>query len=114
MSLQRAERQRPASAELLRTFQSTRFKFILLPAASSLTTTALNFLLHQKEIISDKVLSEIIVETAIGDVAAIVTTRSVHDMGLGQWTASRPWSKQPAYSYVAKAEESLAQHAGFR
>jgi molybdate transport system regulatory protein len=35
-----------------------------------------------KEIISDKVLSEVIVETAIGDVAAIITTRSVHDMGL--------------------------------
>jgi molybdopterin-binding protein len=35
-----------------------------------------------KEIVSDKVLSEIIVETAIGDVAAIITTRSVQDMGL--------------------------------
>jgi molybdopterin-binding protein len=35
-----------------------------------------------KEIISDKVLCEVIVETAIGDVAAIITTRSVHDMGL--------------------------------
>jgi molybdate transport system regulatory protein len=35
-----------------------------------------------KEIISDKVLSEIIVETAVGDVAAIITTRSVNDMKL--------------------------------
>jgi molybdopterin-binding protein len=35
-----------------------------------------------KEIISDKVLSEIIIETAVGDVAAIITTRSVNDMGL--------------------------------
>jgi molybdopterin-binding protein len=35
-----------------------------------------------KEIISDKVLSEIIVETAVGDVAAIITTRSVNDMAL--------------------------------
>jgi molybdopterin-binding protein len=35
-----------------------------------------------KEIVSDKVLSEIIVDTAIGDVAAIITTRSVQDMGL--------------------------------
>jgi molybdopterin-binding protein len=35
-----------------------------------------------KEIISDKVLSEIIVETAVGDVAAIITTRSVNDMEL--------------------------------
>ena len=35
-----------------------------------------------KEIISDKVLSEVIVETAVGDVPAIITTRSVHDMAL--------------------------------
>jgi molybdopterin-binding protein len=35
-----------------------------------------------KEIIADKALSEIIVQTRIGDVAAIITTRSVHDMGL--------------------------------
>jgi molybdopterin-binding protein len=35
-----------------------------------------------KEIISDKVLSEIIVETAIGEMAAVITTRSVVDMGL--------------------------------
>jgi molybdopterin-binding protein len=35
-----------------------------------------------KEIISDKVLSEIIVETAIGEMAAVITTRSVQDMGL--------------------------------
>jgi molybdopterin-binding protein len=35
-----------------------------------------------KEIVSDKVLSEIIVETAIGDVAAVITTRSVQEMGL--------------------------------
>jgi molybdopterin-binding protein len=35
-----------------------------------------------KEIISDKVLSEIIVETAIGEIASVITTRSVQDMGL--------------------------------
>jgi molybdopterin-binding protein len=35
-----------------------------------------------KEIISDKVLSEIIVETAIGEMAAVITTRSVIDMKL--------------------------------
>ena len=35
-----------------------------------------------KEIISDKVLSEIIVETAIGEVAAVITTHSVQEMGL--------------------------------
>ena len=35
-----------------------------------------------KEIISDKVLSEIIVETRIGEIAAVITTRSVQDMGL--------------------------------
>jgi molybdate transport system regulatory protein len=35
-----------------------------------------------KEIISDKVLSEIIVETAVGEMAAVITTRSVTEMGL--------------------------------
>ena len=35
-----------------------------------------------KDIISDKVLSEIIVETRIGEMAAVITTRSVQDMGL--------------------------------
>ena len=35
-----------------------------------------------KEIISDKVLSEIIVETRIGEMAAVITTRSLQDMGL--------------------------------
>ena len=34
------------------------------------------------EIISDKVLSEIIVETLIGEIAAVITTRSVQDIGL--------------------------------
>jgi molybdate transport system regulatory protein len=35
-----------------------------------------------KEIISDRVLSEVIVETAIGEMAAVITTRSVQEMGL--------------------------------
>jgi molybdopterin-binding protein len=35
-----------------------------------------------KEIISDKVLSEVVITTAIGEVAAIITTRSVQEMGL--------------------------------
>jgi molybdopterin-binding protein len=35
-----------------------------------------------KEIISDKVLIEIIVETRIGEMAAVITTRSVQEMGL--------------------------------
>jgi molybdate transport system regulatory protein len=35
-----------------------------------------------KEIISDKVLSEVLVETALGELAAVITTRSVTDMGL--------------------------------
>jgi molybdopterin-binding protein len=35
-----------------------------------------------KEIISDKALSEIIVETRIGEMAAVITTRSVQDTGL--------------------------------
>ena len=35
-----------------------------------------------KEIISDKVLSEVIVETTVGEMAAVITTRSVREMGL--------------------------------
>ncbi len=35
-----------------------------------------------KEIVSDKVLTEVIVETAIGEMAAVITTRSVKEMGL--------------------------------
>ena len=35
-----------------------------------------------KEIVSDKVLSEVILETAVGEIAAVITTRSVQEMGL--------------------------------
>jgi molybdopterin-binding protein len=33
-----------------------------------------------KSIMSDKVLSEVIVETSIGEIASIITTRSVKEM----------------------------------
>jgi molybdopterin-binding protein len=33
-----------------------------------------------KSIVSDKVISEVIVETSIGDIASIITTRSVKEM----------------------------------
>jgi molybdate transport system regulatory protein len=35
-----------------------------------------------KGIVSDKVLSEVVIETAIGEVAAVITTRSLERMGL--------------------------------
>lgn len=35
-----------------------------------------------KSIVSDKVLSEVIVETDIGEVASVITTRSVQEMKL--------------------------------
>ncbi len=35
-----------------------------------------------KNILSDKVLSEVIVETSIGDVASVISTRSVEEMKL--------------------------------
>ncbi len=35
-----------------------------------------------KSILSDKVLSEVIVETSIGDVASVIATRSVEEMKL--------------------------------
>jgi len=40
-----------------------------------------------KSIVSNEVLSEVIVETGIGDVASVITTRSVEEMKL------RPWDK---------------------
>jgi molybdopterin-binding protein len=35
-----------------------------------------------KSIVSDKVTSEVIVETSIGEIASIITTRSVKEMTL--------------------------------
>ncbi len=35
-----------------------------------------------RSIVSDKVLSEVIVETSIGDIASVITTRSVEEMKL--------------------------------
>jgi len=35
-----------------------------------------------KSVVSDKVLSEVIVETSIGEIASIITTRSVQKMKL--------------------------------
>jgi molybdopterin-binding protein len=35
-----------------------------------------------KNIVSDKVLSEVIVETSIGEVTSVITTRSVEEMKL--------------------------------
>ena len=35
-----------------------------------------------KSIVSDKVTSEVIVETSIGEIASIITTRSVQEMNL--------------------------------
>jgi molybdopterin-binding protein len=35
-----------------------------------------------KGIVSDKVLSEVVIETSAGEVAAVITTRSLERMGL--------------------------------
>jgi molybdopterin-binding protein len=35
-----------------------------------------------KNIVSDKVLSEVIIETAIGEIASVITTSSVERLGL--------------------------------
>ena len=35
-----------------------------------------------KRIISDKVLSEVVIETGIGEIASVITTSSVEQMGL--------------------------------
>ena len=35
-----------------------------------------------KSVVSDKVISEVVVETSIGEIASIITTRSVEEMKL--------------------------------
>jgi molybdopterin-binding protein len=35
-----------------------------------------------KNIVSDKVLSEVIVETSIGEIASVITTRAIQEMKL--------------------------------
>jgi molybdopterin-binding protein len=35
-----------------------------------------------KSVVSDKVLSEVLVETSVGEIASIITTRSVQEMNL--------------------------------
>jgi molybdate transport system regulatory protein len=35
-----------------------------------------------RKIVSDKVMSEVVIETAVGEIAAVVTTQSVKDMKL--------------------------------
>jgi molybdopterin-binding protein len=64
-----------------------------------------------KEIISDKVLSEIIVETAIGDVAAIITTRSVQDMGLKAGDKVAALVRPPTSPSVVKVNGSSGQRS---
>jgi molybdopterin-binding protein len=48
-----------------------------------------------KSIVSDKVLSEVIVETSIGDVASVITTRSVEEMKLKAGDEVLSSSKRP-------------------
>ena len=56
-----------------------------------------------KSIVSDEVLSEVIVETSSGDVASVITTRSVKEMKL------RPWDK--AFVVIKATDVSLARRS---
>ncbi len=56
-----------------------------------------------KSIVSDEVLSEVIVETSIGDVASVITTRSVKEMKL------RPWDK--VFVLIKATNVSLARRS---
>jgi len=56
-----------------------------------------------KSIVSDEVLSEVIVETSIGDVASVITTRSVKEMKL------RPWDK--VFVVIKATDVSLARRS---
>lgn len=56
-----------------------------------------------KSIVSNEVLSEVIVETSIGDVASVITTRSVEEMKL------RPWDK--VFVLIKATNISLARRS---
>ena len=56
-----------------------------------------------KSIFSAKVLSEVIVETSIGEVASVITTRSVEEMKL------RPWDK--VFVVIKATNVSLARRS---
>jgi len=56
-----------------------------------------------KSIVSDEVLSEVIVETSSGDVASVITTRSVKEMKL------RPWDK--VFVVIKATDVSLARRS---
>ena len=56
-----------------------------------------------KSIVSDEVLSEVIVETSSGDVASVITTHSVKEMKL------RPWDK--VFVVIKATNVSLARRS---
>jgi molybdopterin-binding protein len=56
-----------------------------------------------KSIVSNEVLSEVIVETGFGDVASVITTRSVEEMKL------RPWDK--VFVLIKATNVSLARRS---
>ena len=56
-----------------------------------------------KSIVSNEVLSEVIVETSIGDVASVITTRLVEEMKL------RPWDK--VFVLIKATNISLARRS---
>ena len=57
-----------------------------------------------KSIIYDKVLCEVIVETSIGDVASVITTRSMQDMQLRTGDQVFVLVKQPMSLCVGEAK----------
>ena len=56
-----------------------------------------------KSIVSDEVLSEVIVETSIGDFSSVITTRSVKEMKL------RPYDK--VFILIKATNVSLARRS---
>jgi molybdopterin-binding protein len=56
-----------------------------------------------KSIVSNEVLSEVIVETSIGDVASVITNRLVEEMKL------RPWDK--VFVLIKATNVSLARRS---
>jgi molybdopterin-binding protein len=56
-----------------------------------------------KSIVSNEVLSEVIVETSIRDITSVITTRSVEEMKL------RPWDK--VFALIKATNVSLARRS---
>ncbi|MEO6872178.1 MAG: TOBE domain-containing protein [Chthoniobacterales bacterium] len=62
-----------------------------------------------KRMVSDKAVSEVVIETPIGDLAAIITTRSVREMELGPGMEVFALIKATNVSVAKRVSESASK-----